>query len=114
MFKVSKMIIIAASLVLISDLENLLGYLSTTLALSSAVTVGTLLLPSKGRLMSAIPNRGSTMVWICALTYVGSTMVIAMLMTINDPKDLIATAVTVLIGTVLWVITRRTRIPKVQ
>lgn len=105
---------IAAGLVLVSDLENLLGYLSTTLALSSAVTVMTLLLPARRGREQSVSNRGSAIIKICASAYVGSTLIIAVLMTINDPNDLIATAVTLLIGSVLWLITRGTQTPQAK
>ena len=100
---------IAAGLVLVSDLESLLGYLSTTLALSSAVTVMTLLLPTRSGRGPDVSNRRSAIMTICASAYVGSTLIIAVLMMINDPNDLIATAVTLLVGSVLWLITRGTQ-----
>ncbi len=90
--------VIALGLVLASNLRELIGYLSTTLALSSAVTVATLLIPQKKHQSSQ-----SLITTLCALTYVVSTLIVAVLMAIDDPKKLIATGVTILAGTVLWI-----------
>ena len=96
---------IAASLVMVSNLSELLGYLSTTLALSSAVAVFTLLLPSK-RSATDVVRPMSFVVKICAFAYVASTFVIAGLMANNEPDDLKATGVTLLLGGVLWMFSR--------
>ena len=97
--------VIAASLVVVSNLRDLLGYLSTTLAISSAVTVLTLLLPSK-KSADATKKRGmSWPVRLCAAIYVASTFLIASLMVRNDPRALLGTAVTLLAGGVLWMLT---------
>jgi len=97
---------IAAGLVVVSNLEALLGYLSLTLALSSAVTVMTLLLPDRNLSVFSSP-RQSVVITVCAIAYAGSTLIIAVLMSIDDPKDLIAAGFTLLIGGVLWLITGR-------
>jgi APA family basic amino acid/polyamine antiporter len=98
---------IAGGMVLVSNLETLLGYLSLTLALSSAVTVMTLLLPDRNRSFSAAPARQSALIAVCAVAYVGSTLIIAILMSIHDPRDLIAAGITLLIGGLLWLISGR-------
>lgn len=97
----------AAGLVFISSLPDLLDYLSTTLALSSAVTVMTLLLPRK---QSATESQRRTppLITLCAIMYVVATFTIALLMTQNNPKDLRATAITLLLGGILWMFTRKT------
>ncbi len=96
---------IAAGLVLVSNLEQLLGYLSTTLALSSAVTVLTVLLPFRSGPLQ--PARATPIhILACSSLYVLSTFGIAGLMAYNDPQDIKATGLTLLIGGVLWLITR--------
>ncbi len=97
--------VIAASLVMVSNLSELLGYLSTTLAISSAVTVLTLLLPVRGS-ASAV-STPSLLVRFCAITYVASTFVIAGLMAKNEPADLKATGITLLLGGILWLVSSR-------
>ena len=95
---------IAAGLVHFSDLHQLLKYLSTTLAISSAVTVMTVLLPFKSD--SSIPRQPTSIfVYCCAAIYVVATFVIALLMAINDHRSLMATGVTFLLGGGLWLFT---------
>lgn len=95
---------IAIALVLVSNLEDLLGYLSTTLALSSAVTVATLFLPNCGE-----ASRLRIPVAMGAAIYVLSTLVIAILMVIHDYRDLAATAITLVSGSLLWLLVPRRR-----
>jgi len=97
--------LIAASLVLVSNLRDLLGFLSTTLAISSAVTVLTLLLPTAKSSDPAETRGMSSLVRICALIYVASTFLIASLMARNNPRDLLGTAITLLAGGGLWMLT---------
>ena len=91
--------LIAIALVLVSNLEDLLGYLSTTLALSSAVTVATLFLPGRGE---ASPIRIG--VAVGAAIYVLATVGIAILMVIHDYRDLAATVITLVSGSLLWLL----------
>lgn len=98
---------IAVGLVLVSDLRQLLGYLSTTLALSSALTVMTLLLPEQRSASAESPRRMSVAVWLNAMFYVVSTFVIAALMAKNNANDLKAFGVTLLAGGALWLLTKR-------
>lgn len=98
--------ILAAVLVIFSDLHQMLKYLSTTLAISSAVTVLTLFLPQRRR-----PDNGpeqhrdmSLIVRLCSALYVTCTFITAALMMKHEPRDLRATVVTVLIGSILWLV----------
>jgi len=96
--------------VMVSNLSELLGYLSTTLAISSAVAVFTLLLPVRhSELASSSP---SLLVRICAITYVASTFLIAGLMAKNEPADLKATGITLLLGGILWLFSRGRFLPE--
>ncbi len=97
---------IAVGLVFITDLQGLLGYLSTTLALSSAVTVATLLLPEKPvELLSADKRLAAPFATLCAATYCVATLLIAALMIWHDKRDMIVTTVSILVGTILWMLT---------
>ncbi len=134
---------IAAGMVFVTDLQGLLGYLSTTLALSSAMTVATLLLPQTGtgpRLTwhadknSSVhpPLEGASrenrdpefpdglslttqltaskpriFPGVCAFVYIAASLLIIGLMIWHDVRDVIATVVTLLIGAILWLFTRR-------
>ena len=97
---------IAVGLVFITDLQGLLGYLSTTLALSSAVTVATLLLPEKPvEFLSADKRQPAPFATLCAATFCVATLLIAALMIWHDKRDIIVTTVTILVGTILWMLT---------
>lgn len=93
-------VVIAAALVFLNNLEDLIQYLSTTLALSSTMTIATLLMKHHDR------TRPSGVAFICAGVYCVSMLTIAVLMAIHDPRDLQAAAWTILSGTVLWLIVR--------
>jgi len=97
---------IAAGLVMISNLRDLLGFLSTTLAISSAITVATLFIPFRSTDPSQPPRSMSLLVRLCGAVYVLSTIVIATLMAQNQPRDLAATAITLLLGGLLWLVAR--------
>jgi basic amino acid/polyamine antiporter, APA family len=109
---------IAAVLVFLSDLEKLIQYLSTTLAISSAITVGTLLWPRGARRKSSDhPETGpdaasvgispsTAMTLCCALIYCGATLLIAVIMAWNEPADLTAAGITLGSGALLWCLTR--------
>ncbi len=93
---------IAALMVLMGSLKDLLDYLSTTLALSSAVTVATLFIPHGS-------SRSSGTMLTCAAVYVVSTLIVATLMALNDYRDLMATAITIISGALLWFVFRPQR-----
>ncbi|MEO9590257.1 APC family permease [Rhodopirellula bahusiensis] len=94
-------IVVAVTLVLISDLQGLLSYLGLTLSLSAACSVCCLFLPSIRNSASAAPNY-----WLIAPAfYVAATILSAAIMTINDPKQLIATGITFMVGGTMYVLT---------
>lgn len=98
---------IAAGMVFVTDLQGLLEYLSTTLALSSAVTVATLLISeSTPDLVDSGSSQPRIFPKICAAVYTGATLLIVVLMIWHDGNDVIATVVTFLVGTILWLLTR--------
>lgn len=98
---------IAAGMVFITDLQGLLGYLSTTLALSSAVTVATLLMSeSTPDHIDSGRSRIRIFPKMCATVYTAATVLIVAFMVWHDGNDVIATEVTILTGTILWLLTR--------
>ena len=97
---------LAASLVLVSNVKDLLGFLGSTLSLSSAITVATLLIPVRNS-MSSNPNaarRPSLITSAAALFYVLSTLVLITMMLRHDWHDLIRTATTLSCGVVIWLL----------
>lgn len=98
---------IATALVLfLRDYLSLLDYLSSVLALSSAITVGTLLLPAAGAAGPGSQRFAAPVYLISAGLYVAATMTVAVLMAMDDPWDLLGAAVTVATGTVVWAVFR--------
>ncbi len=93
----------AAILVLVSSLRDLLSYLGLTLSLCAAMSVGCLFLPSIRHKpifhLSHLPP----------LVYIACTLLAALLMTLGDPYQLLATAVTFSIGAVVYWVWARHR-----
>lgn len=91
---------LAAFFVLVSDLRGLLGYLGLTLSLCAAAAVGCLLLPGV--------RRGK--IWrvrhLPALVYIGCTVAAGATMAVFEPRQVLATAVTVAAGALVYVIFR--------
>ncbi len=85
-------VVLAIAIVLISTLQDLINYLSVTLALSAAATVACLFV--RRRELSS-SNR---FVLVPAGLFVACTMFFAVLMAINEPRNLLGTAATVLSG----------------
>lgn len=94
-------VVLASSIILISDLQELLGYLGLTLSLSSALSVACLFLPGMRRGTISITSD------MVAVLYVLATIGAAAAMTLRDPRQLVATAVTFLVGVVVYVIVHR-------
>ena len=95
---------LAAALVLVSNIKDLLGFLGATLSLSSAITVATLLIPlrksSSGQTDTA--RRPSVITVTAAIFYVLSTLILIAMMLRHDWHDLIRTAATLGTGVVVW------------
>lgn len=94
---------IAGAMVYMGTIQSLVKYLATILTLSSTLTVATLFLPPKGngtdRSMSIVTAMAS------AFFVIVSTFT-AILMVQRDPNDLKATMWTLVVGAVLWGMTR--------
>ena len=97
---------LAAALVLVSNLKDLLGFLGSTLSLSSAITVLTLLIPMRNSVSGATDTarRPSLLTLAAALFYVLSTFVLIAMMLRHDWHDLIRTATTLSCGVVVWLL----------
>jgi hypothetical protein len=98
---------IALMLLSLTDLMGLLNYLSALLALSSALTVATLLLPNTDKSNVAQHQTISPLITITACFYVTATIVTGLLLASRDVRNLTGTAITLLTGIVLWFLTAR-------
>lgn len=98
---------IAILLLCWTDLRGLLGYLSPLLALSSALTVATLLLPqTPGSTQAAADVKPqSPLITAVAAFYVLATLLTATLLASRDLRNLAGTAITLAIGIGLWFLT---------
>ena len=95
---------LAAALVFVSNLEELLGFLGSTLSLSSAITISTLLLPLRNAKLidAASIRRPSVLSKTAATLYVLSTFILIAMMLRHDWHDLIRTAATLGSGVIVW------------
>ena len=98
--------LVALVLVHLAPIRELLGFLGVTLSLFSSLAVATLWLPNRGADGTAMRPL-SRLVSIAAAIYVGMTILFVVLMSLHDPRHLAGTAVTVLVGAVLWGAQRR-------
>ena len=89
--------IIASIAISFSTIQELLGYLGLTLSLCSALTVSMVFRLRKNGDSIRLPLFG-----IPAAIYVLSTLGLAVLYGINDPKPAIASAITLAVGLVLY------------
>jgi APA family basic amino acid/polyamine antiporter len=92
-------VVLAIGIVLISTLQGLLSYLSITLSLSAAATVASLFLQSN--------EHAGRIDRLLAGVFVASSLGFALLLAINDPRQLLGTAATVATGAIVYVLSRR-------
>jgi len=97
---------LAAALVLVSNLRDLLGFLGVTSSLSSAITVATLLMsvPGSSSNGTAAARRPSKFTLAAATFFVLSTLVLIAMMFRHDSHDLIRTAATLGSGAFIWLV----------
>jgi APA family basic amino acid/polyamine antiporter len=97
---------LAAALVLVSNLRDLLGFLGVTLSLSSAITAATLLIPQRVRSFDGTEaiRRPSSFTLMAAAFYVFSTVILIAMMLRQDSRDLIRTAATLGSGVLIWLV----------
>lgn len=102
-------VILAASIVIISDLQQLISYLGLTLSLSAACSVGCLFLPK------VYASFGSGRPVIAPAIYVAATIITSVLMTTREwyntgvPWQIIATALTFTVGAIIYLLAVITR-----
>jgi len=94
-------VVLALVLVFSASLRDLLSYLGLTLSLSAAATVTCLLLPK----VRAHPlwHRST----IVPAAYVGSTVAVAVVMASQNPRQILATALTFAAGAIVYVLIRK-------
>jgi APA family basic amino acid/polyamine antiporter len=90
---------LAILLVLVSDLQSLLGYLGLTLSLSAALTVSCLFVLRRRHGATAIPVTGSILL---PGIYVVATLALAVLAASRQPIEWLGAGVTVASGLVVW------------
>ncbi|MEY3175313.1 MAG: Serine/threonine exchanger SteT [Planctomycetota bacterium] len=93
---------ISIGLVFWSSLAGLLSYLSALLALSSALTVATLLIPVRGRTSASPQREVSVGIMAAAAFYVLATLATAGMMALRDVRNLAGVAITLAAGLLLW------------
>ncbi|MCA9034613.1 MAG: amino acid permease [Planctomycetaceae bacterium] len=93
---------ISLFLVYWSTLLELLQYLGTTLALSSALTVACLLLPTPADISKPrLPGL------FAAVIYVAATLSFAVMMTVLYPARILGTVITLVVGVLFWWFVRK-------
>jgi APA family basic amino acid/polyamine antiporter len=90
---------LAILLVLVSDLQSLLGYLGLTLSLSAALTVSCLFVLRRRFGAVEVPVTGSI---LFPVIYVVATLALAVLAASRQPLEWLAAGITVASGLVLW------------
>jgi APA family basic amino acid/polyamine antiporter len=97
---------LAILVVLVSDLQSLLGYLGLTLSLSAALTVSCVFLLRRRQGAAAITVTGSI---VLPAFYVLATVGLAILASSRQPVEWAAAGVTVASGLIVYAVTRRNR-----
>jgi amino acid transporter len=95
---------LAIALVLVSDLQSLLGYLGLTLSLSAALTVSCVFVLRRRHGAAAVPVSGSAAL---PAVYVVATVALAALAAGRQPAEWLAAAGTVVSGAAAWRVLRR-------
>ena len=97
---------LATALVLVSDIKDMLGYLGSTLSMTSAITISTLFLPALIKTDSTTEtlSRPSVLTRMAAMFYVSSTAILIAMMLRHDWRDLQRSALTLGSGILIWLI----------
>lgn len=107
--------ILAIGVVQVATLKSLFGYLGLTLSLCSALTVAMLFRPAVWRACFDRDDGPTNWSWTqvaglaAAIVYVAATLVLAVLMGVNQPAMTIAAVVTLLAGVVIYPLTAKRR-----
>jgi APA family basic amino acid/polyamine antiporter len=97
---------LAILVVLVSDLQSLLGYLGLTLSLSAALTVSCVFLLRRRQGAASIPVTGSI---VLPAFYVLATVGLAILASSRQPVEWAAAGITVASGLIVYAVMRRNR-----
>lgn len=92
---------LAVLFILVSSLQGLLSYLGLTLSLCAACSVGCLFLPSVHRHPYVHPRN------LIPILYIVCTLGAAAIMTYGEPKQLLASALTFLVGAMAYLLAKR-------
>lgn len=92
-------VVLAIGIVLISTLHDLLSFLSITLSLSAAATVASVFWQSK--------EQAGRIDRLLAGVFVLSSLGFALLLAVNEPRQLLGTAVTIATGAIVYWFSRR-------
>ena len=96
--------VLAIVVVLVSDVESLLGYLGLTLSLSAALTVACVFVLRRRHGADAVPVTGSIAL---PAIYVIATLALAVLAAQRQPAEWLAMGITVVSGLLVYVAIRR-------
>jgi len=94
--------VLSIGLVYAGSLAGLLTYLSSLLALSSALTVATLLIPLHSQTQTTLQPAIPAVIRTAAVFYVAATCLTAVLMALRDVRNLAGAAITIAVGLLLW------------
>jgi len=101
---IAAQVLLASLFILISSLRGLLSYLGLTLSLCAALSVGCLFLPSIRGRTSFLPYLAKH---LPAAFYILATLTAATVMTIGNPAQITATALTFSIGAIMYALIRK-------
>ena len=103
---VTLQVVLAAVVILMSDLRELLSYLGFTLSVSAALTVSSLFVLRRREGAAAVPVPGYP--WVPGL-FVGATLVFAVTAAVARPLEPVIGVATLALGVAAWFIIERRR-----
>ncbi len=103
---VTLQVVLAALIIVVSDLRELLSYLGFTLSVSAALTVSSLFVLRRREGAAAVPVPGYP--WVPGL-YVGATLMFAAIAAMYRPLEPVVGVATLATGVVAWLIIERRR-----
>ncbi|MCZ6895057.1 MAG: amino acid permease [Gammaproteobacteria bacterium] len=101
---VTLQVVLAALIIVVSDLRELLSYLGFTLSVSAALTVSSLFVLRRREGAVAVPVPGYP--WVPGL-YVGATLMFAAIAALHRPLEPVVGVATLATGVVAWLIIER-------
>lgn len=101
---IAAQVVLASVFIVISSLRSLLSYLGLTLSLCAACSAACLFLPS---VRARVPLDPFHRTRLPPAIYVVATLSTATIMTLNDPVQLVGTVVTISLGAIVYLASRR-------